>query len=189
MAVIAPITCSLRTAQILIRPAAPADAAAITRFNRAMADFEFTVVEADESSADVDALAGELASDAANPQHLRLLAEHDGSIVGTLDFAAPSKRRIRHRGRFGIAVARDWRGRGVGTALIRTMIDWARAHPHIEKIRLGVLGENHRAVELYRRLGFVEEARRAGEFKLPGGRYCDDIMMCLWVKPRPPAGH
>jgi RimJ/RimL family protein N-acetyltransferase len=187
MARIGPITCSLKPGVIVIRSASAADAAAIIGFNRAMTDFEFSVVEADESSGDVRAMERELASDAENPQHLRLLAEHDGGVVGTLDFSAPSKRRIRHRGMFGIAVARDWRGRGVGTALIRTMIDWARAHRHIEKIRLGVLGDNHRAIELYRRLGFEQEARRAAEFKLPGGRYCDDIMMCLWVKPRPTA--
>lgn len=182
MASIEPLSQVIHGKSIQIRCARRADAPLVMALNREMAGFEFSVAEADESNADIAELAAGFETAAADPQLLRLIALHEGHVVGSLDFIAPSKRRIRHRGRFGIAVSEQWRGKGIGTALIRVMIDWAKAHPHIEKIRLGVLAANVRAKALYERMGFVEEARRKGEFKLPGGRYVDDVMMCLWVK-------
>ncbi len=176
----------LKFGTLCIRSATAADAPALLAFNRTMAAWELSVAEPDEVPADVQALINEIELLSADPQRLRLVAENQGHVIGGLDFVAPARRRIRHRGRFGIAVAENWRGRGIGAALIHAMLDWARAHPHIEKVRLNVLSENTRAVALYQRLGFAEEARRVAEYKFPAGRYCDDIMMSLWVKPRPP---
>ncbi len=183
MGSIAPRTVQACDATVEVRCAQASDAPGIIALNRHMAEWELSVIEPDESGRDPLVLAREIEHNVRDPQHLRLVALEGDLIVGALEFVAPSKRRIRHRGRFGIAIAADWRGRGIGTALIAAMIDWARAHAHIEKIRLGVLAENTRAIALYRRLGFVEEGRRSGEFKLRGGRYCDDVMMCVWVKP------
>jgi len=54
----------------------------------------------------------------------------------------------------GICVARDWRGQGVGTLLLKTLFTEAtsRGYP---AIRLDVVDENHRAQALYQRHGFV----------------------------------
>lgn len=184
MANIEPAQVPVKGGTVAIRTARGGDAVGVIALNRHLTSWEFSLVELDETSGDVQELATEIEKAVSDPQHLRLVAIGGESIVGTLDFAAPGKRRIRHRGRFGIAIAAEWRGRGIGTALINAMISWARGHPHIEKIRLGVLAKNTRAITLYERLGFAEEARRAGEFVLGDGTYCDDVMMCMWVKPR-----
>jgi hypothetical protein len=41
--------------------------------------------------------------------------------------------------------------------MIEALLDWAAAHPVLEKVELGVFATNERARALYRRIGFVEE--------------------------------
>lgn len=54
----------------------------------------------------------------------------------------------------GLAVAPSARGQGVGTALLNAIFDEARRQGYAE-VRLEVAGNNHRARELYERIGFV----------------------------------
>jgi RimJ/RimL family protein N-acetyltransferase len=112
----------------------------------------------------------------------------EGMIIGTLGFTAGSRRRIAHQGTFGLMVDPEWRGRGVGRAMITTLLDWAAAHPVIEKVGLGVFVNNERARALYEQLGFVEEGRSVRFARLGPGHYMDDISMCIFVKPGAPAG-
>jgi ribosomal protein S18 acetylase RimI-like enzyme len=103
-------------------------------------------------------------------------------VIGELDCGAGSRRRLAHRARFGISVAKDQRGQGIGQALIGAMIEWASTHREIEKVVLGVFADNDAAVSLYRRMGFAIEGRRLREFKLGPGRYADDLIMARMVK-------
>lgn len=54
----------------------------------------------------------------------------------------------------GICVARGWRGRGVGTALVDALLGEARWRGY-PSVRLDVIDANIRARELYERLGFT----------------------------------
>jgi RimJ/RimL family protein N-acetyltransferase len=124
---------------------------------------------------------------------LAVVAEPAGSreMVGKIMFRNHQKfARMRHHGTFGISVHADWRGKGVGTALIETLLDWAAAHPVIEKVCLGVWANNTGARKLYRGLGFTEEGRTAKHFRIGPGEYVDDISMAMFVKPgAAPAGY
>ncbi len=104
-------------------------------------------------------------------------------IVGSIHFRSEDRTRIEHHGTFGIGNLGSWRGRGVGTALIEALLDWAAAHRTIEKVSLGCFATNTRAQRLYRRLGFKIETRQRRFFKLGPGTYVDDIGMCIYVKP------
>ncbi|MDJ0938313.1 MAG: GNAT family N-acetyltransferase [Woeseiaceae bacterium] len=53
-----------------------------------------------------------------------------------------------------ILIAAEHRGKGYGTALVRSFVSDARAR--CRPLRLRVLHENHRARHFYERLGFVE---------------------------------
>jgi len=52
-----------------------------------------------------------------------------GDLLGRIAFRNGNRRKLAHHGSFGIGVHHDWRGRGVGTALISALLDWASAHP------------------------------------------------------------
>ena len=107
-----------------------------------------------------------------------------GRIVGLLNFKANSeRRRIAHHGLFGISVHQSERGKGLGAALIQTLLDWAAASPTIEKVCLQVFAPNAHARALYRKMGFKEECVRRNYIKIAPGEYWDDIEMSIDVKP------
>jgi RimJ/RimL family protein N-acetyltransferase len=97
-----------------------------------------------------------------------------GAPVGSLHIDAS-----RHGfGEIGMAVAREWRGRGVGSALLAAGIDWARARG-LHKLSLSVFAHNAAAIALYRKLGFVDEGRRVKHYRRASGELWDTLEMGL----------
>jgi len=103
-----------------------------------------------------------------------LVAVAGAEIVGSVHLDAS-----RHGfGEIGMAVARDWRGRGVGSALLAAAIEWARERG-LHKLSLGVFAHNAAAIALYRKFGFVEEGRRVKHYRRASGELWDAIDMGL----------
>ncbi len=123
-----------------------------------------------------------LAEHTHKPGCLALVAEVEGRIVGFINFKANGRKRLAHNGMFGMSVFRQFRGRGIGEALLSALLEWARANPEIEKVSLAVFADNAPAIALYKKLGFVEEGRREREIKFGPGEYKDDLLMAVWVK-------
>jgi RimJ/RimL family protein N-acetyltransferase len=103
-----------------------------------------------------------------------LVAVADGVIVGSIHVHASPH----GFGEIGMNVARDWRGRGVGSALLAAGIDWAREHD-LHKLSLSVFPHNAAAIALYRKFDFVEEGRRVKHFRRQSGELWDAIEMGL----------
>jgi ribosomal protein S18 acetylase RimI-like enzyme len=78
----------------------------------------------------------------------------------------------------GMAVAREWRGRGIGSTLLAAAIEWAREHD-VHKLSLGVWAHNDAAIALYRKYGFVEEGRRVKQYRRASGELWDVVEMGL----------
>lgn len=188
MARVEPRTFSTRNGtNLVVRHATREDGAAHADLLRDIhATGEHLVTHTDERDDDPAREAEKLARVEASPEGLILVAQEAGkdarNLVGTLEFRGHAQRRLAHAGWIAMGVRSDARGRGVGTALLTTLLDWARAHPTIEKVSLGVFSTNKAALGLYRRMGFVEEGRRVREFRLAPGLYADDVMMYRWVK-------
>jgi RimJ/RimL family protein N-acetyltransferase len=81
-------------------------------------------------------------------------------------------------GEIGMLVAADWRGRGVGSALMPAAIEWARAEG-LHKLCLEVFPTNAPAIALYRKCGFAEEGLRVKQYRRASGELWDSIMMGL----------
>ena len=81
-------------------------------------------------------------------------------------------------GDIGMAVAREWRGRGVGSALMVAAIEWAR-RSGLHKLSLSVWPHNAAAIALYRKYGFVEEGRRVKQCRRASGELWDTVEMGL----------
>ncbi|MNI85410.1 Spermine/spermidine acetyltransferase [compost metagenome] len=82
-----------------------------------------------------------------------------------------------------MSVRSDYQGGGIGKALLQALIDWAEKHRQIEKITLGVFANNSKAIELYRKMGFVQESLMRKQIKLQDGKYVDVIGMGLLLNP------
>jgi L-phenylalanine/L-methionine N-acetyltransferase len=117
------------------------------------------------------------------PNEACLVAVGDGRVIGNLSVSREEGPTTRHVASLGMAVAPDWRGQGVGTALLQEAIRWAR-EMGVEKLALSVYPDNDAARALYRKFGFEEEGRLTGHSKKSIG-YRDEIVMGLWLVPRP----
>jgi RimJ/RimL family protein N-acetyltransferase len=168
---------------VTIRSAQPADAVTLLAYIRAVAaETQFFVMEPDEFPATDEQERQWIQEHLDRPGWLVLVAEASGTIIAVLSFENGPHRRIAHRGTVGISVVKKWRGKGIGTALLQALIEWAKASPMIEKLSLAVFANNETAIRLYRRLGFVEEGRHPKEVKLGPGRYADAILMYRFVQ-------
>ena len=112
---------------------------------------------------------------------IAIVAEVDRRVVGMLNFENGGRTRIAHRGSFGMSVIPAWQGRGVGEALLVALLDWARAHPLVEKVILVVVVGNDRAINLYRKHGFTVCGRNPREIKYGENEYSDDLVMYRYV--------
>ena len=81
-------------------------------------------------------------------------------------------------GELGMAVAREWRGRGVGSALLEAAIVWAREQG-LHKLSLSVFPHNAAAIGLYRKFGFVEEGLRVKHYRRASGELWDALELGL----------
>jgi hypothetical protein len=108
-----------------------------------------------------------------------LVALIDDEIVGTADFTRGRQSKNRHVANLGIALRKDVRGIGLGTAMMTSGMRWARS-VGIRKLTLGVFATNTPALALYRSLGFAREGRLKGQVILRG-RPADEILMARWL--------
>ena len=108
---------------------------------------------------------------------LMLVAEFDGIIVGNAIVEREKIKRFSHRAEISLTVLRDYWGQGIGSELMRKMIDFAK-ESKIHSLFLYARADNYRAVSLYEKFGFV----KTGEFKdyfLINGTYFNAVYMQL----------
>ena len=117
------------------------------------------------------------------PSGRYVVAEKDGKIVGHAFLEPMGLQAIAHVFRLTIVVHPGYLGEGIGTALMRDLMEWATHTPRVGKIELLVRATNERAIHLYSKLGFVEEGRFRNRVRLPGGSFVDDIGMA-WFPDR-----
>ena len=103
-----------------------------------------------------------------------IVAVEDSAVVGAIHVDMS-----RHGfGEIGMEVAHEWRGRGVGTALMAAAVELARERG-LHKLILSVWPHNEAAIALYRKFGFVEEGRRVKLYRRRSGELWDTVEMGL----------
>ncbi len=112
---------------------------------------------------------------------LLLCAEVEGAFGGTLTLEPLSQARMGHVSTLGISLAMEFRGRGVGRALMVAALDWARSAPHVDKVELNCMADNEVGIALYESLGFVREGRRTRSIQRKKHEYVDDVLMGIWT--------
>jgi len=173
-----------RGGPITIRRARPDDAAAIARTMDEPSVFA-NLMQMPYASEEAHR-ARLLESQAPGKTDLSLVAEQAGSVVGSAGLhPAGAALRRRHAAMIGISVIAEAQGRGVGTALMQALCDYADRWMGVLRIELTVYDDNARAIALYRKFGFEIEGRHRG-YALRDGRYVDVLTMAR-LHPAPPA--
>ena len=168
--------------QLLIRCAEQSDAVRLLEaVITVVRDGDGMIVEPDEFNQGEEQEQSWIRAFNDNPRELLLVAEAAGQIVGNIGFHIAKRRRLSHSGEFGMSVHPNWRNRGIGSALLDSLVEWALSVPEIEKICLKVRADNDRAITLYKKHGFVEVGRAKRAAKLDEGLYVDEIAMERFV--------
>ncbi|RKF44027.1 acetyltransferase [Bacillus wiedmannii] len=114
--------------------------------------------------------------------NLYIVYEVDNKVVGFLLFNRYELERLRHTGILGMGIREAYCNQGIGTKLIEFLISWAKGQEGLEKICLGVVSINDRAIKVYKRMGFVEEGRQRNQIKYEDGSYGDDVLMGFYIE-------
>jgi RimJ/RimL family protein N-acetyltransferase len=133
------------------------------------------LLEAGERDTSTEALARHLDRVARSGNSVVIVAEADGDLTGYVELAGGSFRRSRATAYLVIGVVAQASGQGVGAGLLARAKDWAAAHG-LHRLELTVMAHNHRAVDLYQRMGFSIEGRRAQCLSVDG-RFIDELYM------------
>ncbi|HSK94726.1 MAG TPA: GNAT family protein [Candidatus Angelobacter sp.] len=108
-------------------------------------------------------------------EHLVLVAEADGEIVGNVLVSVDRGQATEHIGVLSILLADGWRDVGIGSELIGAAQRWA-SERGLRKLSLGVFPDNARAIAVYERRGFVREGQRRMQYR-SGDVYRDEVLM------------
>jgi RimJ/RimL family protein N-acetyltransferase len=167
---------TVASGEVHIRPATPADAAALLGLKRLLAEeSRFMLLEPGERTTSVEEVASELRTMGAAPNCTVLVAESAGILIGYVEASGGRFRRNRVTAEVVIGVAAAASGQRVGSALMARLVGWAES-AGLHRLELTVMAHNHRARRLYHRAGFVEEGRRSQCLQVDGA-FVDEIFM------------
>jgi RimJ/RimL family protein N-acetyltransferase len=96
-------------------------------------------------------------------------------VVALADVHAGKRPRIKHSGELGISVLKKYWRMGIGLAMMQYIIDWARG-TGLRKLNLRVREDNTGAVDLYRKLGFLDQGIITREFLIRGEFFSTKFM-------------
>lgn len=118
----------------------------------------------------------EILDDIKKKKSVFVVAEFNGKIIGTCGIKQKEMRRS-HLGELGIAVLRDFRGKGLGKEMMSIVIDNSKETiKGLKKLRLDVYADNKNAMRLYKKFGFRVIARLPKDIKW-GKIYMDAFLM------------
>lgn len=117
-----------------------------------------------------------------NGNRIQVFAFFEGKLVANADIhrVVRFRRRCQHVGEIAISILKDFRGIGLGKALLTTLVEEAKKM-NFRLLILDAFSENTQALTLYEKIGF----KRAGE--IPGAiwykdRYIGQVYMYLPLK-------
>jgi RimJ/RimL family protein N-acetyltransferase len=108
-------------------------------------------------------------------EHLVLVAEADGEVVGNVLVSVDRGVATEHIGVLSITITDGWRDVGIGTEMVAAAQRWARDRG-LFKLSLGVFPDNERAVAVYEKRGFVREGVRRMQYRT-AGTFRDEVLM------------
>jgi RimJ/RimL family protein N-acetyltransferase len=119
---------------------------------------------------------------------MQFVIDVDGHAVGTVSLFQFDE--LARHAEVGIAVLAEHRGKGVGTAAISRIVEFAFVRCNLRRVHLQAIASNHGAIRAYEKAGFVTEGRQRQHAWVRGG-YEDIVLMGIlrseWNSRQPAA--
>lgn len=122
-----------------------------------------------------EARIAEAESDASGA-NVRFVVDVDGVGVGSVSLFEFDQ--LARHAEVGIALVAEARGKGIGTAAICQIVEFAFVRCNLRRVHLQVIESNRGAIRAYEKAGFVLEGRQR-EHAWVRGRYEDILVMGL----------
>jgi RimJ/RimL family protein N-acetyltransferase len=167
-------------ANFLIRPAVPDDAVGMLELTRSVADESYNGIlhSSGDTLRTVEEQRKVIEQRMGSGNCMILLAEANGQIIGIVSCVGGVLTSTERTVGLGIMVKKEWRGQGIGTAMMQHILAWARNTPIVKRVDLEVLTNNPRAAHIYEKLGFQTEGiKRQIYFK--DGEFVDAQVMAI----------
>ncbi|MFJ2466953.1 GNAT family N-acetyltransferase [Pseudomonas sp. NPDC087615] len=113
---------------------------------------------------------------AENERTVKLVALHQGAVIGHLGLENYSRIRRSHAGSLGMGVALAWQGKGVGSKLLEAALEVADNWMNLHRVELSVFADNEAAIGLYRKFGFETEGLFR-DYAVRDGQWVDTLSM------------
>jgi RimJ/RimL family protein N-acetyltransferase len=160
---------------ITIREARENDAAAITSVIDSVASEKYYIVP-ERSREDWDEAIREIKK----RNSLIIIAQVNQQTVGMACLTRGKFEKNKHVGFLGITILKDFRGVGIGNAIMKYIVEWAKLQEALEKISLTVFSTNKPAIELYKKFGFKIEGVSKKQYRIEE-TYIDDVIMAKFL--------
>ena len=148
-------------------------------FNLTHAETDYLLTYPDENSFTVEQEGAFLKVKTESSNEIEIVAVVDGKIAGTAGIdAVGNKYKTKHRAEFGIGIAKEFWGLGLGRALTEACIECAKEAGYTQ-LELDVVSDNASAISLYKKVGFVEYGRNPKGFNSRISGYQELVYMKL----------
>ncbi len=111
-----------------------------------------------------------------NRKGLIITAQVDERTIGMAHLVRGKFEKNKHVGFLGISILKDFRKIGIGTAMMKYIMEWARRQKGLEKVSLTVFSTNEAAINLYCTFGFQIEGVSKRQYRIEG-KYVDETIM------------
>jgi ribosomal protein S18 acetylase RimI-like enzyme len=101
----------------------------------------------------------------------------DDEVAGWVHLDLPETEFLSHTAVLTVGCRDEYRGHGIGSALLERGMEWAREHG-FEKLYNSIPETNERAVAFLEAHGWETEAVRSNHYKIDGN-YVDEVMMAV----------
>ena len=165
-----------------IREAIGNDAQALlTLFVSVVEEDSFFLLSTEECTRTVEQQKQYILHHLEHPSSCIFVALDGDMLVGKISILGGTYLRTQHVGMIEMFVHKDYRSKGIGSMLLRRVLNWAKANRYLKKLSLSVFADNHTAISLYKKFGFIEEGRIVGAFQEVDNRLRDNIYMGVFV--------
>jgi len=161
---------NLRGAVVTLRPATAEDVPALAAIRSTPEVYRWWRGEGEMKSA--------VAADLADPEATTLVVEHEGRVVGAIQWTAETEPDYRHAG-IDVYLDPSVHGRGLGTDAVRTLARHLITVEGFHRLTIDPAADNASAIRCYGKVGFRPVGVMRQYERGPDGAWHDGLLMDL----------